>query len=54
MEKTSEQKFSEIGRLSFDLFMATGGQHLELYHLSRASRQAAKDMRLEKENESQR
>jgi len=48
MEKNSEEKFSQIGRLSYDLFMATGGQDLSLYRLSVAGRQAARDVRLGK------
>ena len=45
MERTSEQKFREIGRLSYDLFMATGGRDLNLHKLSVAGREAARDAR---------
>lgn len=54
MERTSEQKFRDIGRLSYDLFMATGGRDLNLHRLSVAGRMAALDAKKEAEGENQR
>lgn len=54
MDRTSEQKFREIGRLSYDLFMATGGKDLDLHRLSVAGRMAALDAKKESEGEVQR
>lgn len=47
---SSEEKFKTIGRLSYDLFMATGGRDLDLHRLSVAGRMAARDQIRENEN----
>lgn len=50
---SSEEKFKTIGRLSYDLFMATGGRDLDLHRLSVAGRMSARDARLENDSSNQ-